>query len=331
MTGLQPSKTYYYRVGSPAEWSPVYSFSTKREYPSTFILFYPLLSLPPSLSILSVFFILIENSFIKVRVIITGDVGSTDNSWKTINGMMTVHKKNPVDFVMHSGDISYANGIQPYWDAWQNHVQPLTSTVPYMVTVGWWISTYIFPHSRKSRDDVSLGCIPLPLCHACQREWRSGRFSFSFCEFLAIHCRQEICFILLIMVRCILLDWVLRCSLLSFSSFWISRMSYLSISFLSINFSSKIWRNWIDPRRRGFLLHGIGSTSTCVLLILWEDQCIAALLLTTIRIKRCEFPSSPFCSKTKWIFLLLVPLFLVQLFALMHRPRSCLWTYQTHF
>jgi len=53
-----------------------------------------------------------------------------------LNGMLMEHAKKPIDFVMHSGDLSYANGEQPIWDQWQNMMQPLASTVPYMASVG---------------------------------------------------------------------------------------------------------------------------------------------------------------------------------------------------
>jgi len=50
--------------------------------------------------------------------------------------MKTVAGKIPFDFIMHAGDISYANGDQPIWDEWGNQMQPLTEVIPYMVAVG---------------------------------------------------------------------------------------------------------------------------------------------------------------------------------------------------
>lgn len=106
MTGLLPSRTYFYQVGDQATgtWSTIRQFSTDRSFP--------------------------------IRILVTGDVGSTDVSWKTISDMIAMDQQNPFDFVIHSGDLSYANGLQPYWDVWQRKLEPLADHLPYMVTVG---------------------------------------------------------------------------------------------------------------------------------------------------------------------------------------------------
>jgi len=71
-------------------------------------------------------------------------------------------KETPLDFIIHSGDISYADDNQPLWDDYQNQLQPVTSTVPYMVTVGnhevfanWEPFTYRFnmPAAESSGTD----------------------------------------------------------------------------------------------------------------------------------------------------------------------------------
>lgn len=110
LTGLQSKTTFYYRVGDVATntWSDVISFQTRaQEYPVTFIA--------------------------------TGDLGTAP--WcieckQTFQGMIDESNNQRVDFVMHSGDLSYANGEQPIWDKWQRDLQPLASRIPYMVTVG---------------------------------------------------------------------------------------------------------------------------------------------------------------------------------------------------
>jgi hypothetical protein len=41
-----------------------------------------------------------------------------------------------VNIVMHSGDLSYAVGEAFRWDMWMNEIQPVSSRVPYMVSLG---------------------------------------------------------------------------------------------------------------------------------------------------------------------------------------------------
>jgi hypothetical protein len=38
--------------------------------------------------------------------------------------------------VIHSGDISYADGYEPHWDDFFNKIQPIAASVPYMVSPG---------------------------------------------------------------------------------------------------------------------------------------------------------------------------------------------------
>eukprot|EP01126_Amoeba_proteus_P044311 TRINITY_DN4919_c0_g2_i1.p1 TRINITY_DN4919_c0_g2~~TRINITY_DN4919_c0_g2_i1.p1 ORF type:complete len:400 (+),score=68.84 TRINITY_DN4919_c0_g2_i1:74-1273(+) len=109
LSGLQPNLRYYYRVGNSEtdDWSDVFHFSTGRQLPISFFA--------------------------------TGDVGTTpycQDCGNVIGGMVDYDKKNPVNFVAHSGDLSYANGYQPVWDQWLNQLQPLASHLPYMVAVG---------------------------------------------------------------------------------------------------------------------------------------------------------------------------------------------------
>ena len=41
-----------------------------------------------------------------------------------------------VDFVAHVGDVGYADGFCAHWDVFLNKVQPIASTVAYMVNPG---------------------------------------------------------------------------------------------------------------------------------------------------------------------------------------------------
>lgn len=40
---------------------------------------------------------------------------------------------NNIDIVFHIGDLSYANGYISQWDQFTSQVEPIASTVPYMV------------------------------------------------------------------------------------------------------------------------------------------------------------------------------------------------------
>eukprot|EP01119_Soliformovum_irregulare_P018448 TRINITY_DN5656_c0_g2_i1.p1 TRINITY_DN5656_c0_g2~~TRINITY_DN5656_c0_g2_i1.p1 ORF type:complete len:466 (+),score=99.69 TRINITY_DN5656_c0_g2_i1:172-1398(+) len=76
-----------------------------------------------------------------VRVIATGDIGTSINGTESVESMENL--VHDVDFVLHAGDLSYAfTGIgstingQNTSDAFGRQIQPLSSTVPYMVAPG---------------------------------------------------------------------------------------------------------------------------------------------------------------------------------------------------
>jgi hypothetical protein len=109
LTGLKDDTTYYYRAGDASGnwWTSVASFSTAREYP--------------------------------VRFIATGDIGTAPECLGcplTIKEMLKAHSEETIDFVLHSGDIAYADGNQTMWDDWQQQMQPITKNIPYMFSVG---------------------------------------------------------------------------------------------------------------------------------------------------------------------------------------------------
>lgn len=104
-------------------WSDVFTFSTERAFPYTFVA--------------------------------TGDQGThpyCGGCDEVISGIVEYNlKKSPIDFVLHAGDLSYANGKQPIWDEWQNQLQPITTNIPYMVTPGRGsLFVMIFTQFRKS-------------------------------------------------------------------------------------------------------------------------------------------------------------------------------------
>lgn len=112
MTELSAATRYYYRVGSPAGgMSEVHSFTTR---PKT----------APK----------------HAKFVLYGDMGLV-NSAETIQRVAHLVKSTPPDFIMHIGDISYADDYVAHmyewvWNTWFQTMQPITSAIPYMVTPG---------------------------------------------------------------------------------------------------------------------------------------------------------------------------------------------------
>ena len=83
---LLANTTYYYRVGDPSidSWSPIYSFTT----------FYP-------------------EQTITFAVIADMDFGVASDG--TVKDLTALVENGIVQAVIHSGDISYADGYEPHW------------------------------------------------------------------------------------------------------------------------------------------------------------------------------------------------------------------------
>ena len=86
--GLSPNTVYFYRVGDEkCGWSELYSTSTA--------------PLPGQLG---------------VKFAVVGDVGTTSNSIKTLQGILESHTKSPFAAMLLAGDYSYADGNNTVWD-----------------------------------------------------------------------------------------------------------------------------------------------------------------------------------------------------------------------
>jgi predicted MPP superfamily phosphohydrolase len=115
LTGLMENTKYYYVCGDPTTntFSSIYWFTTEvanSTYPTP------------------------ENPLVIASV---ADHGTSPDSQQVVNALMKYHTSiQPFNFLIHSGDISYANDDQKYWDIWGNMVQPFASQVPWMVAVG---------------------------------------------------------------------------------------------------------------------------------------------------------------------------------------------------
>ena len=49
---------------------------------------------------------------------------------------MSEHRANPLDLLLHVGDLSYGDGRFKCWGAFMEMIEPLAAEVPYMVRGG---------------------------------------------------------------------------------------------------------------------------------------------------------------------------------------------------
>jgi hypothetical protein len=116
MKGLEPSKEYYYVVGSNVGWSNEYSFISAPRSSDT------------------------------VEGIIFGDMGVASSYLKDTEqqymGLKTAYQVNKIiqksktPFVLHIGDIAYARGESDLWEFFFDSILPIATRGPYMVSIG---------------------------------------------------------------------------------------------------------------------------------------------------------------------------------------------------
>ena len=88
-------------------------------------------------------------------VLIYGDYG-IENSENTTKSILTMLEKNRYQFVIHAGDLSYANNYPNYedvWNKWFSLVDPVISRVPYQVSPGNHEVSCSSPSCLKSTED----------------------------------------------------------------------------------------------------------------------------------------------------------------------------------
>jgi len=116
LTGLLPGEIYYYQCGdSVSGWSEIFTFHTESISAST-----------------------TSNELPQMIFASIADQGTSMNSEQIVNALLLAEEQDKIafDLLVHSGDISYANGIQKYWDIWGNLVEPFSNHIPWMVAVG---------------------------------------------------------------------------------------------------------------------------------------------------------------------------------------------------
>ncbi len=102
MTGLEPNSNYSYRVGNGEEWSSTYAFNT------------------------------IPESAQSVKFLAFGDHGLSSEGLQTSDNILN----SDADFLILSGDISYANGDQSVWDDYFQENEASMATFPWMMVPG---------------------------------------------------------------------------------------------------------------------------------------------------------------------------------------------------
>jgi hypothetical protein len=77
-----------------------------------------------------------EEEELSVTFAVVADMGYGSTSDDTVANLAALTAAGNISGVIHSGDVSYADGFMPHWDAFLNKVQPIASVVPYMTTPG---------------------------------------------------------------------------------------------------------------------------------------------------------------------------------------------------
>eukprot|EP01102_Stenamoeba_stenopodia_P014153 TRINITY_DN4671_c0_g1_i1.p1 TRINITY_DN4671_c0_g1~~TRINITY_DN4671_c0_g1_i1.p1 ORF type:complete len:564 (-),score=90.15 TRINITY_DN4671_c0_g1_i1:145-1701(-) len=133
LVDLEPFVNYTYRCGDEtAGWSDVYSFVANSG------------NLPTE----------------ELRIVVVGDMGAAIWSDGTVGNIITEVNANRYDFMLHVGDIGYADdeawtkytGLQEWehvWDQFQRKVEPIAARIPYMVCLGNHEAPYNFTAYRS--------------------------------------------------------------------------------------------------------------------------------------------------------------------------------------
>jgi hypothetical protein len=106
LCGLEPGRTYYYRVGGEGAWSDVFNFTTAPEYGSTE----------------------------RFTFAVTGDTRhDTNEPWA--EAVRAMHEAG-AEFLLFSGDAVDTGGSQAQWDSWFSAGAPYMAEIPYVPAVG---------------------------------------------------------------------------------------------------------------------------------------------------------------------------------------------------
>jgi hypothetical protein len=75
-----------------------------------------------------------------ISFIAYGDMGAQGKkiimASATVETALEEHQRDPLDFILHVGDISYGDGRPKQWESFMSQIEPLAQAVPYMVAIG---------------------------------------------------------------------------------------------------------------------------------------------------------------------------------------------------
>ena len=89
-----------------------------------------------------------------VRWVMLADQYVTEGAQSTGKQIEAVMAAAPLDFALHVGDISYAEGNVAIWNAWHEIAEPITSRLPYHLQVGNHEADYSGPTSPNDPSGV---------------------------------------------------------------------------------------------------------------------------------------------------------------------------------
>lgn len=112
LSNLTSGTRYYYQVGSdtsnPSSWSTIFSFVTEAD----------------------------DSNKQMFRFAEIGDMGADPESLNNTALLKQLVQTNAVNFIIHDGDISYADGYQHRWDLYLRQMEPVMANIQYMTTPG---------------------------------------------------------------------------------------------------------------------------------------------------------------------------------------------------
>jgi hypothetical protein len=91
-----------------------------------------------------------------ITIAVVGDWGQTENSVKTGQHMLDAN----ASITLIAGDLSYADGFQPYWDSWGRMVEGLLSSRPFMAAPGFVLPGFSIIPLYFSLPSHSLNLLP---------------------------------------------------------------------------------------------------------------------------------------------------------------------------
>jgi phosphodiesterase/alkaline phosphatase D-like protein len=111
MTNLKPGTAYSYHVGSQQGYSSIWTFNTLpsfTDYKCT-----PTMTDSNGAPVVDS----APNAWPTLNIGVIGDMAYDNMSDATVAHLLASLNNGSLDVIVHAGDISYADGYQPHWDA----------------------------------------------------------------------------------------------------------------------------------------------------------------------------------------------------------------------